>query len=136
MKQPVFSEVSSRVTKGVRISVRSIFLPTESSPADCNFVFAYQVRIENESNDEVQLVSRKWNITDGNGVKREVKGDGVVGLQPTLVPGAMHEYVSGCDFKTPIGKMEGYFTMIRAEAGESFRVQIPPFILSAPAILN
>lgn len=136
MKQPVFSEVFSAVTKGIRVSVRSIFLPAESSPIDGHFVFAYQVRIQNESAEEVQLISRRWDITDGNGNHREVKGEGVVGIQPVIEPGETHEYVSGCDFKTPVGRMQGHYTMIRTTSADSFRVQIPPFVLIAPALLN
>ena len=132
----MFSELSSRITQGICVSVRTAFIPEESSPRHHHFVFAYQINIENKSDFVVQLLSRKWIITDANGQKRIVKGDGVIGKQPVLAPGEMHEYVSGCDFSTPIGKMEGHYTMIRKHDNTEFLVKIPAFSMAAPQVLN
>ena len=132
----MFSNLFSTITQGIRVNVRPYYLQNESSPKHQFYFFAYQVEIVNESAEEVQLFSRYWKITDGYGQKRKVEGEGVVGQQPILGPGDFHEYVSGCDFPGPIGMMEGYYTMRKVEDGSEFRVKIPPFVMTAPVILN
>lgn len=132
----MFSETVSTVTNGVRVSVRTTYLKEESSPLHDHYVFAYQVRIYNESPYRIKLMRRKWFITDGLGRKRMVSGEGVIGKQPELAPGEMHEYVSGCNFETPIGKMEGYYSMLRTADQSDFKVRIPSFTMVLPFSLN
>lgn len=126
----------SLVTQGIRISVRTIFVPEQSSAVTESYVFAYQITIRNESDRTVQLLRRKWEILDGFGGIRRVAGDGVVGQQPVLAPGEEHTYTSGSVFKTTLGQMEGYYVMVDLQTKEEFRVRIPPFIMVAPFVLN
>jgi ApaG protein len=84
----------------------------------------------------VQLLRRQWIITDGVGKKRVVEGEGVVGQQPLIMPGAYHEYVSGCDFPVPIGQMKGWYHMTRLSDGALLKVRIPTFVMAAPFVLN
>jgi ApaG protein len=128
--------LQSAVTHGIRISVRSIFVPEQSSAKSHTFVFAYRIQIQNESNRTVQLLRRHWDITDGWTEKRVVDGDGVVGQQPLLLPGQDHTYVSGCVFKTPIGRMQGHYIMVDVNTQQEFAVAIPPFLLSVSFIQN
>ena len=121
-----------RETAGVRITVRPMFLPDESRPAQQHYVFAYFVRIENVSGQTVQLVSRRWLIHDSAGQDTEVVGDGVVGQQPLLRPGQVHEYQSFCVLKSPSGFMEGHYHFTR-EDGPAFNAAIPRFALEAAA---
>ncbi len=72
----------TKITDGVKISVETIYQPEYSNPANEHFMFAYRVNIENMTENSVQLLNRHWHIFDSNGTKREVKGEGVVGLQP------------------------------------------------------
>ncbi|MCS7072872.1 MAG: Co2+/Mg2+ efflux protein ApaG [Bacteroidia bacterium] len=125
----------SLITEGIRISVQSMFVPEQSSANNNCYVFAYRINISNESNHTVKLLRRHWIITDGYGEKRIVEGDGVVGQQPVLSPGQVHTYVSGSVFKTPVGKMEGYYTM-QKDSSEIIDVVIPTFYLISPSILN
>ena len=120
---------SSAVTEGVRVEVATRYLPEQSDPG--NFVFAYTIRISNESEATVQLRTRHWIITDAKGGLREVRGDGVVGAQPTLGPGKDFEYTSGCVLATPRGTMHGTYVMERAD-GSELTVEIPLFVLAAP----
>ena len=83
-------------TNGITVTARPIYLEEQSSPGEHRYVWAYQIRIENGSDDTVQLLTRHWQITDANGRVQEVRGDGVVGEQPILEPGQMFEYTSGC----------------------------------------
>jgi len=132
----MFSERFSKVTEGIRVNVRSAYLREESLPLHEHYVFAYQVQIINESPYRVQLMRREWHITDGVGARREIEGDGVIGQQPVLNPGETHEYISGCDFDTPSGKMEGWYYFVRSVDGSEFKVRIPAFTMFVPYLLN
>lgn len=131
----MFSDSTSTITEGVRVEVRTAWLKERSSPLFGQYVFAYQVTISNESSSPVQLLRRRWIITDAVGQKRLVEGEGVIGEQPVILPGSTHQYISGCDFTTPIGKMKGYYTMVRP-GGDEIRVRIPEFTMIVPQLLN
>jgi len=128
--------LQTRTTQGIRISVEAMFVPEQSSARHHTYVFAYRIGIHNESPQTVQLMTRHWDIQDGTLDLRVVEGDGVVGKQPVLEPGASHTYMSGSVIKTPVGKMEGWYDMVRIPTGETFRVEIPSFMLVAPYVLN
>lgn len=123
-------------TQGVKVTVTTNYLPDYSSPAQQHYVFAYKINIENNSEFTVKLLRRHWFIHDSNGIVREVEGEGVVGQQPTLEPGESHEYVSGCNLKTGIGKMRGNYLMERLVDGKQISVIIPEFVLIVPYKLN
>jgi ApaG protein len=123
--------VSSALTNGVRVSVRSEYLPHRSSPDERRYVFAYTVIIANEGDHQVQLRSRHWIITDGFGRVEEVRGKGVVGEQPTLAPGESFQYTSGCVLETPHGTMHGTYQMEQSD-GSTFDAEISPFVLATP----
>jgi ApaG protein len=127
--------VSTATTQGIRVTVTSQYLPDRSTPTNHEYVFSYTVRIANEGTETAQLKSRHWIITDGEGNVQEVKGDGVVGAQPTLKPGQSFEYTSGCALRTPRGTMHGTYQMVR-EDGERFDAVIAPFALALPHSLN
>ncbi|MFY0686118.1 MAG: Co2+/Mg2+ efflux protein ApaG [Cyclobacteriaceae bacterium] len=124
------------ITKGVKVTVETEFQPGYSNPAQDHFVFTYRITIENKGDKTIQLMSRHWEITDLTFPKREVDGDGVVGKQPILEPGQTHQYVSGCNLRSGIGKMMGYYTMEKILDGKSFIVTIPEFTMLAPIKLN
>jgi ApaG protein len=126
----------TKITDGVKISVETIYQPEYSNPVNEHFMFAYRINIENLTENSVQLLNRHWHIFDSNGTKREVEGEGVVGQQPIIEPGDNHEYVSGCNLKTDMGKMRGSYEMERIVDGLKFRVNIPEFYLIAPYKLN
>jgi ApaG protein len=120
-------------TLGVRVTVRPRYLPEQSLPEGGRYVFAYLVRIENVGPQAVQLLSRRWLIHDSVGEDLEVAGEGVVGRQPTLRPGEVHEYNSFCILKSPRGHMEGHYRFVRAD-GSELVAGIPRFDLEAPAL--
>ena len=122
-----------RETLGVRVTVRPRYLPDQSLPEAGRFVFAYFVRIENVGPQPVQLLSRRWLIHDSVGEELEVAGEGVVGRQPTIGPGEVHEYNSFCILKSPRGHMAGHYRFVRAD-GSGFDAAIPRFELEAPAL--
>ena len=121
----------SKTTKKISITVNPYFLEDQSEPDDQHYVWAYQVTIDNRSNDKVQLINRYWKIIDSNGIKQEVRGEGVVGEQPVLNPGEKFEYTSGTPLSTPSGFMEGYYEM-ETNNGVKFDAYIPQFSLDSP----
>ena len=129
----VFS--SEATTRGIRIRVRSAYVPERSQPEENQWFFVYSVQISNEGAETAQLISRHWIITDANGEVHEVKGAGVVGEQPTLAPGQSFEYTSACPLPTPFGSMGGTYQMVTAD-GTSFDAEIAPFTLAEPHAVN
>lgn len=127
--------MSIAVTQGIRVVVKSQYLPERSSPASRQYVFAYSVRITNEGTQSAQILGRHWIITDGEGKVQEVRGEGVIGVQPVLRPGQHFDYTSGCMLPTPRGTMRGTYQMVR-ENGERFDAEIAPFVLALPYSLN
>ncbi|HET9629461.1 MAG TPA: Co2+/Mg2+ efflux protein ApaG [Novosphingobium sp.] len=120
------------MTDGVTVRVAVNFLPEQSRIESGKWFWVYHIRIENDSSQPVQLLTRHWRITDGLGHVSLVDGDGVVGEQPLIAPGASHDYVSGCPLTTPQGSMEGHYAFRRAD-GTRFEAAIPYFPLAAPA---
>ena len=128
--------MSDTITRGVRITVRPRFVPEQSDPTNGQWLFAYHITIRNQGTQAVQLLSRHWIITNGEGHVEEVRGAGVVGYQPLLQPGEEFEYTSGCPLTTPVGTMHGEFNMVVPESGEKFDAKIEPFRLAVPRVLN
>lgn len=123
-------------TQGVKISIETMYHAHQSDWANAHFMFAYRISIENLTDYAVQLLSRKWLIFDSNGTLREVEGQGVVGEQPVIEPTESYVYVSGCNLKTEIGSMRGYYVMQRVSDEKNFIVDIPEFELIVPYKLN
>jgi len=126
----------AQITQGVKVSVETEYQPSYSSPSQYHYVFTYRITIENQSDFTIQLMRRQWYIHDAGFQPREVEGEGVVGQQPVLEPGQSHQYVSGCNLKSGIGKMVGTYLMERVVDGTTFRVNIPEFTMVAPLRLN
>jgi ApaG protein len=122
---------SDASTRGIRVQVRSSYVPERSDPGQGRWFFAYDVRIVNEGAARAQLLSRHWIITDGEGKVQEVRGPGVVGEQPMLEPGESFEYTSACPLETAYGTMHGSY-QIQTSAGERFDAEIAPFLLGEP----
>jgi ApaG protein len=126
---------SEATTRNVRVRVAVELDEARSAPEQSQWFYLYTVTISNESPETVQLLSRHWIITDGDGGIEEVRGPGVVGYQPVLEPSDSFEYTSGCPLKTPFGSMRGTYQMVTA-GGESFDAEIAPFELSQPYLVN
>jgi ApaG protein len=123
--------MSTVTTEGIRVTVSPAYWPERSSPETGHYAFMYTVEILNEGKETAQLRRRHWVITDGNGKVEEVTGDGVVGKQPSLEPGARFEYTSWAMLSTPYGTMRGTYVMSRPD-GKSFEARIAEFALTQP----
>mgnify|MGYP003691197079 FL=1 len=124
------------LTHDVKITVKTSFNIGESRPLEQFFVFNYIITIENQSDQPLQLLKRHWIIVDSNGEKAEVKGDGVVGKQPILMPNDKYTYQSHCIFKTPVGKMSGSYLMKNLAKNEDYLIPINAFRFCMPTLLN
>ena len=125
-----------QVTNGIKISVKTKFEGNSYQNYRMYFSFSYSITIENQSNDSVQLVSRHWKIFDSLNDLNIVEGEGVIGKKPILAPKKSYTYTSYCNLTSPIGSMKGFFNMINFSTTKNFRVYIPSFQLTVPAILN
>ena len=128
-------QISTAVTDGIRIIVRSRYRAEQSFPAAGRYAFSYEVRIRNEGLLPARLVARHWIITDSTGKEQEVRGPGVVGEQPLLRPGEHFDYTSGAVLETASGQMRGSYQMQRPN-GSVFDALIAPFLLAQPYALN
>lgn len=119
----------------ISIMVKSEFVPDQSNTQESRYVFAYHVTIENHGTQPAQLISRHWVITDGNQKTQEVRGEGVIGEQPTILPGKAYKYSSGAVLQTPVGSMQGTYQMVD-NTGNHFDALIPIFTLASPKALH
>ena len=133
MDQPV--STSEATTHGVRVHVTSRYSEDHSRPQAGEWFFTYTIEITNDGDDTVQLLSRHWVITDANGKVEEVRGPGVIGVQPVLPPGERFVYTSFCPLRTSFGTMQGTYQMITGD-GATFDAEIAPFALSTPYAIN
>lgn len=117
------------------ISAQPSYVPEQSDPINQKFVWSYEIVIVNKSDEIVQLLNRFWRITDMTGKVEEVRGTGVVGLQPIIKPEKQFSYVSYCQMVTPQGTMEGHYEMQNLDE-QHFVIPIPKFILSAPSSIT
>jgi ApaG protein len=126
----------SKISEGVKISVEVFYQQDYSAPMANDFMFAYSIQIENNNPFPIQLLRRHWFIFDSNNIRKEVEGEGVVGVQPVIQQGQRYLYVSGCNLKTEIGKMVGNYTMQNLQNKSVFLVNIPPFEMFYPGKNN
>lgn len=121
--------------KHIQISVESKFEASQSDPSTKRFVFSYLITISNTASYNIQLLSRRWVVTDGNQKQQEIQGDGVIGEQPIIEPNSSYQYSSGAILETNVGSMFGHYNMI-TEEGEEFKAEIAAFTLAIPNALH
>lgn len=125
-----------QITKGIEVSVESKYQGRFVSKEGPLYVYNYYITITNHSDDTVRLINRHWDIFDSMNVFTQVNGEGVIGQQPVLIPGASHSYESGCHLRSDFGSMSGFYGMESLTSGSRFEVEIPKFLLVCPTILN
>ena len=117
------------------VTVKAIYVAAESKPEQGYHFFVYRIFMKNSGSSPAQLISRHWIVTDALGRTEEVRGPGVVGQQPRIMPGQSFEYESGCPLATSFGSMKGQYHMV-CDSGENFSVEVPEFFLIAPQALH
>jgi len=115
------NDKSEVVTDKVRVSLTSSYRPERSETPLDKYCFAYNIRITNESDNPIQLCSRRFEIQSvGLPHKDVVSGPGVTGRQPILKPGESFEYTSTAPLavkpmleKTPVlARMSGEYNFV------------------------
>ncbi len=127
--------MSDTTTAGIRVQVRPQYWAERSDPGQQQWAFAYTVTISNLGAAPAKLRSRHWVITDGTGRIEEVRGPGVVGKEPRLLPGEQFEYTSWAMLKTPLGTMRGEYQFERDDHS-GFDAIIGEFVLAEPSQLH
>ena len=120
------------ISEGIKVSVETTYQPEFSNPLQSEFVFSYHITIENHNNFSVKLLRRHWYIFDSDASLREVEGEGVVGVQPTILRGKRYEYTSSCNLNSEMGKMNGHYEMENLFNKKFFFVDIPAFEMIVP----
>jgi ApaG protein len=131
LKDQLHASTSEAVTNNVRVEADAQYAPERSQPFQNKWFFNYTIRITNEGEETVQLLSRHWIATDASGHSEVVKGPGVVGEQPVLAPGESFQYTSGWPLSTSNGVLRGTYQMV-SESGAHFDAEIAPFTLKEP----
>lgn len=128
--------MSSLISSGIRITVETSYQSDVSEPLRYHHVFAYRITIENKNEFPVRLLRRHWEISDSIGERKEVEGEGVVGEQPTILPGEHYQYVSACHLQSDLGMMMGHYQMMNVYTRQTFKCSIPAFVLQTPDKMN
>jgi ApaG protein len=126
----------SQITEGISVSVETFYQFEHSNPLFAQYLFAYRITIENLTEHPIKLLRRKWLITESNGMKRTVEGEGVIGEQPVILPGKTYQYVSAANLKCDMGKMAGQYEMQNLYTHKKVQINIPEFQLIAPFKMN
>ena len=127
--------INMKISDKIKIKGRSLFLPDRSNFENSVYFFAYSIEIKNQSDEQVKLLSRYWNIKNAHGSIDIVEGEGVVGEQPTLRVNESYKYTSFCPLKTAFGSMKGFYTFSKKD-GIEFKSEIPEFGLVSPCNIN
>ena len=128
--------ISTLITSGVQITVTTQFRQDFSCLQESVYFHNYRIDIINENDFDVQLISRDWYIFDSLNDPNYVKGPGVVGEQPIIKPGENYTYTSGCELKSDVGMMKGFYTFLNISTTMNFQVFVPTFKLEFPGKLN
>lgn len=123
--------VYTLITNNITIKAKPEYMENESVPSERSYIWLYHITIENKGEESVQLMNRYWHITDGNGMVQEVRGPGVVGLQPVIMPYEKFEYSSSVSLITPTGIMHGHYEFLKTSDNTIFYAQIPVFSLDS-----
>lgn len=123
-------------TDGIKVTVETTYQADFSNPQQHHYVFTYKVNIENQSSTTIKLIKRYWEVYDAGDIPKVIQGEGVVGRKPIIEPGEKHEYVSGCNLKSGLGKMKGLYLMEVLKTGKLIEVKIPEFQLIATIFNN
>lgn len=127
--------MSEPYSQEIRITIETAFIDEQSVPEQSRYVFSYTINIINDTSEPIKLLRRHWIITDANNKIQEVRGDGVVGVQPYLQPGQSFTYTSGAMLETPVGCMQGSYYFI-TDDGTEFDAPIPVFRLSTSITMH
>jgi ApaG protein len=118
--------------EGLRVSIdRIVYQNLESKSPLRPHCFIYFITIHNESELAVQIVGRKWVVTDSSGEITAVEGDGVVGQSPILEAGQKFSYNSFHLLDSDYAIAQGSYLGMDSK-GRKVLTRIPKFEMKVP----
>jgi len=129
------NQTPEQLASKIEIAVESRYEERQSDAEAKRFVFTYSITIKNSADYNIQLLSRRWVVTDGNQKEQEIQGEGVIGEQPIIAPNSSYQYSSGAILETDVGSMFGHYNMV-TEEGSEFKALIAAFTLAKPNTLH
>lgn len=130
---PVYSTVARPLQErsGLRAVVDRVeYTPSLETPNDRPFAFIYFITVHNGSSAPVTLKGRKWIITESDGLRHVIEGDGIVGCFPRLAPGESFSYNS-YHVVASDSRVEGMF-LACDDLRQPILVRVPGFTLNVP----
>eukprot|EP00118_Oscarella_pearsei_P019193 m.202393 g.202393 ORF g.202393 m.202393 type:complete len:177 (+) comp39612_c0_seq3:1178-1708(+) len=123
------TDVHRQTTAGIRVTIMPFYMGYRQTQQAHMHWWRYSVRIENMTDEQVQLKERHWSIYSLSGTMETVRGRGVIGQEPVLTPRSpAFQYSSHVSLQFSAGHMWGTFRMERLD-GSTFDCRIPPFSL-------
>ena len=119
----------------INVTASSEYVAGSSNPLAGRYVFAYTITISNNGGVAATLLNRTWVVKDGLLNEQHVEGEGVIGQQPRIAPGAEFTYTSNALLPTSVGSMEGSYEF-QLDSGATFKVPIPRFSLHDPTAIH
>lgn len=107
-----------------------VYMPHLEAPENRPHPFVYFITIQNNSDRTITIKGRKWVVTESNGQRAVVEGDGVVGKYPRLEPGELFSYNSYHVIATD-SVAEGAFLGV-SDSGTAVVTRIPKFEMRVP----
>lgn len=118
------------------VNISSVPFYREHNLTEDQYIFTYQITIENLSNRSIQLLERFWEIGDGLNWKKNIKGEGVIGEKPIIYSAQTYSYNSWCPTPSKFTFMRGYYIFKDIKSEELIRVDVPQMNFVVPQMLN
>jgi ApaG protein len=118
--------------EGLRVTLdRLVYQNVEADSPLRPHCFIYFITIHNESQLAVQIVGRKWVVTNPHGEITAVEGEGVVGQSPILEAGQKFSYNSFHLLDSDAATAEGSYLGMDSK-GRKVLTRIPRFEMRVP----
>lgn len=95
-----------------------------------NELWAYLLRIENNSGERIRLLKKDFCLTDERGNNRFFRGQGFNGELPDLEPGECYEFEDTAEINGTAAVLYGFCSAV-TQKGKELKIKLPPMTLSS-----
>ena len=127
----MFEEVDYVTEQTENIVVSACPTLIESSYEPDEFLWGYYLRIENNSDEKISILSKNWNITDEKGNLFCDNTAGFKGEVPELEPGEYFEFSSTAPISSAHAVFYGSCKIVRGTKKIVSEIKVPTFNLNA-----
>ena len=127
----MFEDFDFVTEKTGNITVSACPTLIESSADEQGFLWGYYLRIENNSDEKIQLLGKNWNITDDKGNNFCDNSAGFKGELPELEPGEYFEFSSTAPLNSAHAVFYGSCKILKDTKKTISEIKIPTFNLNA-----